>query len=36
MRDTCFSYRDENEELIAARATPLRLREQTMPTKIVP
>ena len=36
MRDTCFSYSDENEELVAARATPLQLREQTMPTKLVP
>jgi DUF2889 family protein len=33
MRNTCFSYADANEPLIAERATPLRLRAQTMPTK---
>ena len=33
MRNTCFSYSDENEHLVAEHATPLRLREQTMPTR---
>ena len=36
MRNMCFSYRDENEQLIAERATPLRLHEQTMPAKLIP
>ncbi len=35
MRNTCFSYSDANEHLIAERATPLRLREQTMPTRTI-
>ena len=35
VRNTCFSYRDENEHLVAERATPLRLLEQTMPTRTV-
>jgi len=36
MRDTCFSYSDENESLIAECATPIRLREQVMPTRTLP
>jgi len=36
MRNTCFSYSDQNEQLIAERATPLRLREQDMPTRTIP
>ncbi|MEO6026567.1 MAG: DUF2889 domain-containing protein [Candidatus Binatia bacterium] len=36
MRNTCFSYADANEPLIAERATPIRLREQTMPMKRLP
>jgi len=36
MRNTCFSYSDENEQLVAERATPLQLREQTMPTRVIP
>lgn len=35
MRNTCFSYNDANRELIAARAEPLRLRPQRMPTRRV-
>ena len=35
VRNTCFSYRDDNEHLVAERATPLRLLEQTMPTRTV-
>jgi hypothetical protein len=33
MRNTCFSYNDANRHLIAERATPLRLRSQTMPVR---
>ena len=36
MRNTCFSYSDANTALVAERATPIRLREQTMPTKRMP
>src|SRR6185295_1085406 len=36
MRNTCFSYSDVNTPLIAEKATPIRLREQTMPTRILP
>ena len=36
MRNTCFSYADANETLVAERATPLRLRAQTMPTRTLP
>ena len=35
MRNTCFSYSDANEPLIAERAMPLRLRDQTMPTRTI-
>ena len=33
MRNTCFSYSDEREALVAERGTPLKRRGQTMPTK---
>lgn len=33
MRNTCFSYSDERESLIATDADPLVLREQSMPTR---
>ncbi len=33
MRNTCFSYNQENSDLVAERATPLRLRPQHMPTR---
>jgi hypothetical protein len=33
MRNTCFSYSEENRQLIAEKAEPLRLREQTMPIR---
>jgi hypothetical protein len=33
MRNTCFSYSEQNEHLIAERATPLRLRAQEMPRR---
>ena len=33
MRNTCFSYNDENEALIESDADPLRLRDQTLPTR---
>jgi hypothetical protein len=36
MRNTCFSYSDANTPLIAEKATPIRLREQTMPTRTIP
>jgi hypothetical protein len=36
MRNTCFSYSDVNQPLIADRATPLRRRSQTMPRRELP
>jgi hypothetical protein len=36
MRDTCFSYSESNERLIAEKATPLRLRSQEMPRRTFP
>jgi hypothetical protein len=36
MRNTCFSYNEANDSLVAARATPLRLRQQTMPRRLLP
>lgn len=37
MRNTCFSYADENAELVRERGDRLRLREQVMPKrKLVP
>lgn len=36
MRNTCFSYSDQNEQLVAERTTPLRLRDQDMPTRTLP
>jgi hypothetical protein len=36
MRNTCFSYQEDNEALIASKATPLRLRGQTMPRRSLP
>src|SRR5204862_8363521 len=36
LRNTCFSYSDANTPLIAEKATPIRLREQTMPTRAIP
>lgn len=33
MRNTCFSYSDQNRHLIAEKAEPLRVREQTMPVR---
>ncbi len=36
MRNTCFSYSDENEARIAENATPLTLRGQTMPRRLLP
>lgn len=35
MRNTCFSYADTSEALIAERATPLTLRTQTMPKRTI-
>lgn len=35
MRNTCFSYNDKNEPLIAANAKPLQLRPQEMPRRIL-
>ena len=35
MRNTCFSYADASEQLVAERATPLRLREQIMPKRMI-
>ncbi len=36
MRNTCFSYSDVNEALIAEKGTPLALRGQTMPRRKLP
>jgi hypothetical protein len=36
MRNTCFSYNEENDALVAERATPIRLRGQTMPRRLLP
>jgi hypothetical protein len=36
MLDTCFSYSESNERLIAEKATPLRLRSQEMPQRTLP
>lgn len=36
MRNTCFSYNEASRALIAEKATPMRLRPQTMPTRDVP
>ena len=36
MRNTCFSYSDERAAVVTERATPLKLRGQTMPRKLVP
>jgi hypothetical protein len=36
MRNTCFSYSDEREATIAAKAEPLRLLDQEMPVRRVP
>ncbi len=36
MRNTCFSYSDVNEELIAQRAAPMKIRDQTMPSRDLP
>jgi hypothetical protein len=36
MRNTCFSYSDEHEDLVAQHATPLELRGQTMPRRQFP
>lgn len=33
MRNTCFTYSDEREALIAERATPLALRQQELPRR---
>lgn len=33
MRNTCFSYREDNAPLIAAHSDPLRLRPQVMPVR---
>jgi hypothetical protein len=35
MRNTCFSYNDSRRSLIAEKAEPLRLREQTMPVRAI-
>lgn len=35
MRNTCFSYNEEHGDLIAQKATPLRLREQEMPVRAI-
>ena len=35
MRDTCFSYAEENTELVRSRGDKLRLRAQEMPTREV-
>ncbi|MEB2284052.1 MAG: hypothetical protein B6D46_02070 [Polyangiaceae bacterium UTPRO1] len=35
MRNTCFAYADGNEELVAERSAPLRLREQVMPRRTI-
>jgi hypothetical protein len=36
MRNTCFSYHEDNDRLIAERAEPLRLRGQDMPRRQIP
>jgi hypothetical protein len=36
MRNTCFSYSEANEPLVATKATPLRLRPQEMPRRLLP
>jgi len=36
MRNTCFSYSDDAADLVAERATPIRLRQQEMPTRQIP
>ncbi len=36
MRNTCFSYADASEALVAERAEPLRLRRQTLPMRQLP
>jgi len=36
MRNTCFSYDEERTPMIAEKAAPLRLREQTMPKRSWP
>ena len=36
MRNTCFSYHEENDAVIEQRATPLVLREQEMPRRRLP
>ncbi len=33
MRNTCFSYNEEHRDLIAEKATPIRMRPQDMPTR---
>jgi len=35
MRNTCFSYGESRRSLIAEKAEPLRLREQTMPVRTI-
>ncbi len=36
MRNTCFSYNEANRDVIAAKATPIRRRNQTMPRRDLP
>ena len=36
MRNTCFAYNDQAEDLIRERATPVRFREHEMPVREVP
>jgi hypothetical protein len=36
MRNTCFSYHEDNDHLISERAKPIRLRRQEMPRRNVP
>jgi len=36
MRNTCFSYSESNQAIVAEKATPLRLRTQQMPVRRIP